>query len=500
MFFAPLVFRERDTELHARLLAALQDSRMLVLLWSRYVSNSQWVSLETSIFATLPTPVSEQQDRAVIVIDLDGPRLPGWLRYHLVLRPDQESQLERLVHRPDSISEFTRDAVQGGSVGQRLRARIMRATRLGRSALFDLADWEAASRAPLFRLGPDVSLAQIRLNELRKDDVRQFIGDALIVIVGGSLAIGVVAWILGAWLLAPSYIIDFRGYVRKEVLLVACVSAAAGLTFAVRVSLVGGVAASLASAICGSLFTLTMGWIGRPGPMSGGLAAGVALGACAATTRAANVYAGANERPRGRFHWGLPAGLGALVGLVVASQWLIAVLTAQLNVPGPLARAGVGLLVGALLFVIVGGIAGWVAHRQLRLYFWRSAALVGLGVWVAMSVATALVAAAVPFGDPFNPLDGIGVGLLTGAAVAGATTLLVQGVETVVRGSWSVPIAAALLLLVAYPLLLRFENINAAVTYGALLVGAIAAFFSVFGAQASGPRARRAGVSDSEPV
>jgi purine-cytosine permease-like protein len=57
-----------------------------------------------------------------------------------------------------------------------------------------------------------------------------------------------------------------------------------------------------------------------------------------------------------------------------------------------------------------------------------------------------------------------------------------------------------LLLLLAYPLLLRFENINAAVTYGALLVGAIASFFSVFGAQARSPRARRSGVSDYEPV
>jgi hypothetical protein len=49
---------------------------------------SAWVSLESSIFVTLPERTGGET-RRVIVIDFGGPRLPGWLRYDLALAHDR---------------------------------------------------------------------------------------------------------------------------------------------------------------------------------------------------------------------------------------------------------------------------------------------------------------------------------------------------------------------------------------------------------------------------
>jgi hypothetical protein len=153
VFFAPLVFRQSEVDLHARLLETLADARVLVLLWSGHVGNSQWVSLESSIFVTLPERTGGET-RRVIVIDFGGPRLPGWLRYDLALRPDQESELEALVRNPDSIATFARSNQSRQSPVDGVRTRATRALRLAYAALFDLPAWTAACRAPLLRLGP----------------------------------------------------------------------------------------------------------------------------------------------------------------------------------------------------------------------------------------------------------------------------------------------------------------------------------------------------------
>src|SRR5271168_2092508 len=79
-FFAPLRLRADDNELHEKLLAAIKASRHVVLLWSPYVDKSEWVALETSIYATCRSS-SERPGTDLVILDLGGPALPGWLPY-----------------------------------------------------------------------------------------------------------------------------------------------------------------------------------------------------------------------------------------------------------------------------------------------------------------------------------------------------------------------------------------------------------------------------------
>jgi TIR domain len=66
VFFAPQSLRESRTDLQSCLLGELRTSRNVLLLWSRFVDQSQWVALETSIYATSRL-IGEAPDGGAIV-------------------------------------------------------------------------------------------------------------------------------------------------------------------------------------------------------------------------------------------------------------------------------------------------------------------------------------------------------------------------------------------------------------------------------------------------
>jgi hypothetical protein len=316
-------------------------------------------------------------------------------------------------------------------------------------------------------LSPGFSLAQVRPAEQERSLVKSLLGDAILLMLISCVVLGCASWVLGATVFANSYLPDWRGYVRREVLLVNSFALSAGLLISLRVGVAFGISASLLGGFFGSIAALAMGWFGRPGPVAGGVTAGVMLGACGAL---ALLLPDRDQRPQTseQFAWRAPAGLSVSLFLVAAIQMAAAELTSRLGDPAAGGRAAMATIVGGLLFSIFGGAAGWVAYGQQRGYFWRSAARFAFWVWCTFTLVTLIAAIFVPFGNPFTLADGVGVGLLSGAVFAGVLTVMTAFLKPVP--------AAASLLLIAWPLLHRFPNIEPDTVCRSLLVSSLVAF------------------------
>jgi hypothetical protein len=307
------------------------------------------------------------------------------------------------------------------------------------------------------------------------------VNECLIAVLGWCSLMAGIGWLLGALVFQSSYVTDWTGYVKREVLLTPCLAAAAGLILILRVGLAAGVAAAVAGAACGTTLSVVMGWIARPDPLTGAVTAGVVLGTCAAISYLLGSAARAEDM--GPREWNVRPliGVASAIGVTGAAQLLAAEIGRRYHDPHGATRAGIGLFLGALIFVVPALVAGWAAYRQKRGYLWRSAAKFFFWTWLTLAALTTGFSALVPFGNPFTALDGVGVGLLSGAAAAGVLTLLVHFLEPVTGESWCVPIAVATLLIVAYPILMGFENLraNLAILYPGLTVATLAAFLGV---------------------
>jgi hypothetical protein len=263
------------------------------------------------------------------------------------------------------------------------------------------------------------------------------------------------------------------------VLVTNSMACATGILLALRVGIAAGISAAIWSAVFGSLAALVMGWIDRPGPVASGITAGVALGSCAALSLLLGTAEHSKKSRPADLSWRASAGLALAVGLVAALQLLSDYLAKRFGDPNSGGRAGIAALLGGLVFLVIGSIAGWIAYGQQRGYFWRSAARFGFWVWCAFTAFAALAAIFVPFGNPFNKVDGVGVGLLSGAVLAGLITLVQQFVQPATGEAWATPVTAGCLLLVAWPVLRRFANIFPDTLFLWFATSAVAAFLTL---------------------
>jgi hypothetical protein len=467
VFFGPESLPSEFADLHSELLAALRQSNAVLLLWTPYVDKSQWVAYEASIHATLRL-TRDRPKCALILVDLDGPRTPAWLAVDVVVDRETEPHLEAILRKGESKRRRRLD-VPGRAGGW---------TGIARSVIFDHPSWKRRARIALPRLGPNCAVAHIRSDEVEKPEASALVNDcAICVLVWCGLMTGI-GWLLGGVAFQHSYLESAKGFVKREVLLTPCLAAAAGVILMLRVGLASGVAAAIAGASAGTILSIVMGWIGRPDPLTGAVTSGVVLGVCAAVSYRLG-SAGVTVEARRR-QWSVRPllGIACAIGATAGAQLLAAEIGRRNRNPQGAARAGIGLLLGGLIFVIPALIAGWAAYRQKRGYLWRSAAKLFFWAWLVLAALTTGLSAFVPFGDPYGLLVGVGVGLLTGAAAAAVLTVLVHFFEPAFGESWCVPIAVAIVVMVAYPVLLGFENIRRSVPiiYPGLTISALASF------------------------
>ncbi len=470
VFFGPESLPGEFSDLHSELLAALRQSKVVLLLWTPYVDKSQWVAYEASIHATLRL-MPDRPKCALILLDLGGPRTPSWLAVGAVVDPEMEPQLETILrtgeweHRP----RFDKRGRADGWTG------------VAWSVLFDHSSWIRRVRTALIRLGPNCAIAHIRSDEVDKPEAAALVNDcALAVIVWCGLA-AAIGWLLGGLAFQSSYRQGFRGFVQREVLLTPCLAAAAAFILMLRVGLASGVAAAIAGASAGTILSIAMGWIHRPDPLTGAVTAGVVLGVCAAVSqRLGSAVAAENTRSRGGSVRPL-LGIGSAIGATAGAQLLAAEIGQRDHHPQGAARAGIGFLLGGLIFVIPAVIAGRAAYGQKRGYLWRSAAKLFFWAWLVLASLATGISILVPFDDPYGLLVGVGTGLLSGAAAAAILTVLVHFFEPAFGESWCVPIAVAIVVIAAYPVLLGFENVRRGlpIIYPGLTISALASFLCV---------------------
>ena len=449
VFFAPESLPREFAGLHSELLAALRQSKAVLLLWTPYVDKSQWVAFEGSIHATSRL-MSGQPQSALILLDLGGPRTPGWLTVDIVVDRDAEPQLETIL-RMREWKRRPRLDKPGRAAGW---------TGIARSVLFDHSSWIQRARTALPRLGPNCAIAHIRPDEAARPEAEALVNECAIGVLAWCGLMAAIGWLLGGMVFQNSYLEPPRGFVKREVLLTPCLAASAGVILMLRVGLASGVAAAVAGAAAGTILSIAMGWIARPDPLTGAVTAGVVLGVCAAVSHRLGCATDAGDTRSREWSFRPFLGTAAAICATAAAQLLAAEIGRRHPNPDRAARAGIGLLLGGLIFVIPALIAGRAAFDQRRRYLWHSAAKLFFWAWLALAALTTGFSILVPFGDPYGLLVGTGVGLLSGAVVAAVVTLLVHFFEPAFGESWCVPIAGAIVLIIAYPVLLGFENIR----------------------------------------
>jgi hypothetical protein len=471
VFFAPVQLRQHEPNIHEILLAALAASTSVLVLWSKFVDKSEWVALELSMYAT-KRALDGERKRGLAALDLGGPLLPAWLPYDLFVPTDRAGSLAGIF----KTTEWWTDHQLQAAVHSKSATWIRSALSISYSVLFDLDAWTKRRRTAVPRLGPHFSLSHLRSTELNSWPVARLLRDSFLalsvpIVVLTALCLGLKTWIL-------PYPIDWQGYVPKEVLFTASASLAAGIIFSIRLGIAAAVAGGLVSAVAGFLVAMITGFFGRPDPWTGGAAAGAALGSVAAISL--RLDAGArNPNSTTVVNWLAWAGCAVTFGIVAATEILTSKWTDAHPNLSPLSRMAVGLVAGATIFAPVGVIAGWFAHFQVRFRHWPKAAGFGLAVWLALAAATAIAASSIQFGNPFQLMDGVAVGLLSGAAAAGLATVVLEAVEPIAGEAMGTTTAIVLLFVIALPVLRLFPHIQADAVYAALLGGGILSFFTV---------------------
>jgi TIR domain len=475
VFFAPQVLRETEDNLQARLLSEIDGSQFVLLIWSRWLENSQWVALEMSIYATKRLTVGSNGIR-LVAIDFGGYRLPGWLPCDRVLSPDTDSSLEELFQSPDWKSDRNRDTANRHA----LLDSVRRFASLTRALLLETSSWVFTWREAIPRLNGNFSLSQIRSEELQTPQVRTLILDLALGTLTVCVLTTLLAWILSAWVFSPSYVADWRGYIKKEVLLIGMFVVAAGLVAMLRIGLAAGLAGSLVAVILGSATTLVLGWIRaieRPDPIASGATVGITLGTYAAISY---LFGRRSTGPPPRRNWSWRLVLAVSVTLLVIGgvQVLATRLGNLYHLSNRAGRALLGLAFGAIIFLPLAILAAVVAYVQRRGYLWRGAARFGYLLWAALSVATAMFAAFVPE-SPFDLLNAVGVGLISGAATAGMATFLSAVTESIVGETWGMSAAVIILLVIGLPFLRLAPNIRPVLVYESVIVSTPVAYLLV---------------------
>jgi len=479
VFFAPQALRNTENNLQVRLLHEVGQARNVLLIWSRWLENSQWVALETSIYATKRLTDGNAAIR-LVAVDFGGSQLPGWLPCDLVVNPKSDSSLEDLFRSGNWPS--SNDLVFANQ--RSLLKRVRHFALLTRSLLFEPSLWMSTWRKAIPRLNPNFSLAQIRADEIKTPLVKELV---LELVVGTSVVcflITIFSWILSSTVFSPSYVPDWRGYINKEVLLIGLFAIASGIIASLRIGFGAALAGSLLAASLGSATTLVLGWIRsveRPDPIASGAAVGITLGSYAAMAYVLG-RCGVGSSPRRTWNWSLVSVVFASILTIAGVQALATRLGDVYHYSSSTGRAGVGLAFGGGVFLPLAVVAAVVAYLQRRGYLWRSAVAFGSLLWASLSIATAVFAAFLP-DDSFDLLNVVGVGLIAGAATAGMATFVYIFTEPAAGQTWGMSLAVAFLLLIGLPFLRLAPNIRPVLVYKSIIVTAPVTFLLVVSMQ-----------------
>ncbi len=467
VFFAPQSLRDcAHADLLDRLAFEIQSSRVILLLWGPFVNKSEWVALELAYFTTLRTqPGSE---RRLAALDLGGAPVPDWLAVDAVIPPERIGDIAEILKRPEWMQRNGKSRTSDHA-----RARIVRAVATGIDLLMGGADWRRRLRVAVPRLDGAFSLAHLRSEELRQPEVRDMLADVWMFVSLHTTAAMIAAFLISAFVRFP---VDYRGYVPKELLLTGCTAVAGGAVFMLRAGIALGAIVPVVSVPLGLAVVLAAPWFGRP-DWTGGATAGFVIG-IAAAIRSVSATAETRWRPQ-PLTWKPAAGIVGSFALVVVARIVATWLAEKFATPSPFSRAAFGLLFGGALFTILGLAGAWFAITQKRLRLWHSGARFGVIVSATLAAICGLVAAGVPFGNPFAMVDGIGVGLLCGGAVAGIATLLLHFLEPLTGCRWSLATAAILILSAGLPVLRCFPNIRAGSIYAAMSAASVSSFAGV---------------------
>jgi len=474
VFFAPQQFRGDESDAQERLHAALKRSRNILLLWSKWVDKSEWVAFETSVFATDRAILKNNHDQGLAILDLNGPPVPLWLPHDTILQSPTTEELARLFQTPLWWSSTKHSPLrQSDSPGT-----LWNSLSIAREVLFLLPAWNARVRRDLLRVGPMFSISHLRPEDIAQVGVARLIRDALTAVLLWNLVITVIAVALWAWVL-PSVgeYAEYQGYVPRATLISCCASLAIALVLSLRVGVAAGVAGGLIGGLCGTITGIVTAYFLRPDSWAGGVAAGSALAAASAIAMQAHKLSTQRHSARSR-NWTPVVAVMVALGLVALGQTIAQWWAASNQDPTLLERTIFAGELAALVFAPIGAIAGWFAHLQVRFRHWRKAMTIGILVWIGFVVIAAAAAAAVPFGNPFDPRDGVGVGLIAGAVGAGLVTIIAEPLVRRVGDAASTPAATALLLAIGYPILRLFPNVQAGAIYFAVCVSAIATFLT----------------------
>jgi hypothetical protein len=333
------------------------------------------------------------------------------------------------------------------------------------------------------RVGADFALSHLRSGEFARWPARQLIRDSLFAVllpVTGAVLLSLALW---RWVIPfPE---SYRGYVSKEILFVGCAAIAAALINSVRIGVAAAASASLLSTAAGLVAAMTIALFRRPDPWAGSLAIGITLGATSAISRAYHLRASHTRVTRRFSLWPLLA-IASVAALIAGGQMAAVTWADTHGHSTRVGRAVLVLIISSLVFLPVGVAAGWLARFQIRGRQWLQAALIGAAIWISLTGIATAIAAYVPFGDPFNWRDGIGVGALSGAAAAAAATILLQSVVPI-TGEAAAPLCTlGIIFSIAIPLLARFPNLHPVQIWISLFGGAALGWIVVAARNRSG--------------
>lgn len=451
-------------DLQRCLLDAIHESANFVLLWSPFVDKSQWVALESAIWASMA--VAGPRTGGLIALDLGGPSLPAWLRVDLVLPGTQAGELPEILGREDwpalAASGRLGPQIRGEeSFGGRVRAAGL--------AVRGAQAWNGFWRVALPpRLGPDFALANLRMEELARRPMATRLVEVASFTLAAAFVIAAASLLAAMWQRPLQE--DHAGEVIGSIVFSACAAQASGLIFSFRLGVLPGVLAALAGAAVGPMGAMAAGLYMRPAPLADGAAVGAAMGAAACS---------AYGLRRGQTKPSSEKG-GVRLLLTAAAPF---VLLGVLNLlsqkfaerypdPPPAVRAIGFVLLGGAMFLPVAIVAWAKARFEERRRKWISPATLAITVWFALTASGTAVAAAVPFGNPFRLSDRVAVGLLSGVVGAGMLSVLSQAVEPSAGEKRAAPLALLILLGVGLPVLRQFHNIHPDQVYPALIFGA----------------------------
>lgn len=464
VFFAPQRLPATEPNAQALLIAALKRSRTILLLWSRWVDKSEWVALETSVFATDRAALKETHQTHLPVMDLDGPLLPSWLPYDLIVQPAPLKDLTKFFQTPNWWLK---------AADQRPHRPFSLATEI----LFRLPAWNTRVRAVLLRVGPKFSISHLRAADLRSVAVARLIRNALAESILWILAIAAVSWALWAWVLHFPH--DWQGYVPRGILMSTGAAFAAALDPQPPYRCGCGSGAGVSGSICGCAISILVAFYCRPDPWAGAVAVGDALGAAAATSFRTHQLSDPEEAYCSGFDWRPLVVVLFSVGLVALGQGAAQSWAESNSSPPALQRALFAACLGAFIAAPIAAITAWFAHLQIRLRHRLRPVGIGIFVWIFVIAAIATVAASVPFGNSFDLRDGLGVGLLAGLVGAGLLTIVAPSLQRMAGEMASAPWGVAVLLCIGFPVLKLFPNVRAGTVYAALCLTAPLIFFLI---------------------